>query len=56
MIAGVTLAEKGEMTRDTGVQKAILGHDPEKWVKSNVEIRDEEQAGQKFKRSSSRLL
>ena len=30
MIAGVALAEKEERTRDKEVQKAILGHDPEK--------------------------
>ena len=50
MNAGVALAEKEERTRDKEVQKAILGHDPEKWIKSNVEIRDEEQEGQEFEK------
>ncbi len=42
MIVGVTLAEKEERANDRTIQKTLLGYDPEKWVKANAEIRDEE--------------
>ena len=43
MIAGVTNAEKLEREQEHSKQKAILGYDPEKWVHTEVKIRDEEQ-------------
>ena len=43
MIVGVTLAEKEGRANDRTIQKALLGYDPEKWVKTDVEIRGEEQ-------------
>ena len=43
MIVGVTLAEKEERANDRTIQKALLRYDPEKWVKTDAEIRGEEQ-------------
>ena len=43
MIVGATLAEKEERANDRTIQKALLGYDLEKWVKTDVEIRGEEQ-------------
>ena len=43
MIVGVTLVEKEERKNDRTLQKALLGYDPEKWIKTDPEIRDEEQ-------------
>ena len=42
IIVGDTLAEKEERVESRVMQKALLGYDPQKWVKANAEIRDEE--------------
>ena len=42
MIAGVTLAEKAERAKQQLIQQAMLGYDPEKWIKAKAMIRDEE--------------
>ena len=42
MIAGVVMAEKEERKKDHDVQKALLGYDPEKLLKTDAEIRVEE--------------
>ena len=46
MIAGIALAEKEERTVDKEIKKATLGYDPDKWLRSDVQIRDGEQEGQ----------
>ena len=43
MIVGVALTEKEERINDHTILKALLGYDPQKWVKTEAEIRDEEQ-------------
>ena len=45
MIVGVTQAEKMERGKGHIQQKAIRGNDPEKWVRTEAKIRDEEQYG-----------
>ena len=42
MIVVVTQAEKQEREKELAKQKTILGYDPEKWVKAEAKIRDEE--------------
>ena len=42
-IAAILGAEKEERKKDKQVNKALIGHDPEKWLKSSVKIRKEEQ-------------
>ena len=41
-IVGVTQAEKLEEAKERFKQETILGYDPEKWVKAEANIRDEE--------------
>ena len=48
MIAVITMAEKEERKKNLEVQKAIVGYDPEKWMKTNVQLRDDDQAHQTF--------
>ena len=36
MIVGVTLAEKEKRKNDHKIKKALLGYDPEKWVKTDA--------------------
>ena len=43
MIVGVTRADEEERKNDHTLQKALLGYDPGKWVKTDVEIRGDEQ-------------
>lgn len=43
MIVGVTLAEKEERANDRTIRKTLLGYDPGIWVKTDAEIRGEEQ-------------
>ena len=50
MIAGVTIAEKEERKKYHTVQKALLGYDPEKFLKTDAEIRDEDQEQQEYQR------
>jgi len=42
MIPWVVMAEKEERKKDHDVQKALLGYDPETWLKIDAEIRVEE--------------
>ena len=48
MIVGIALAEKEERTVDKEIKKATLGYDPDKWLRSDVQIRDGEQEGQEY--------
>ena len=41
MIVAVTIVEKEERERDHTIQKALLGSDPLKWIKADVEVRGE---------------
>ena len=42
MIVGVTKVEKSEREKEHAKQKATLGYDPEKWICTGANIRDEE--------------
>ena len=39
--AGIIIAEKEERDKDNKIAKGVLGYDPEVWIKSNGNIRDE---------------
>ena len=41
-IAAVMIAEKHEREKGNKVDKAILGYDPQKWVKSDAEIKNDQ--------------
>ena len=41
LIAGTVTAEKEERDKNRKAAKVVLGYDPEKWIKSNGTIRDE---------------
>ena len=43
MIATITLAEKEEREKDKQIRKAMLGYDPDVWLKADAQIRDKEQ-------------
>ena len=42
-IAGVLIAEKERRAKDKQVCKIVLGYDPDKWAKTEVNIRSEDQ-------------
>ena len=43
MIATITKAEKEERSKQNCIDKATLGYDPLKWIKSQMQLRDKEQ-------------
>ena len=42
-IAGVLIAEWEKRAKDKQVSKAVLGYDPDKWTKTDINIRSEVQ-------------
>ena len=48
MIATITIAEKQERAKDKEIQRMLIGYDPEKWLKTNAQLRDDEQNQQAF--------
>ena len=48
MIATITIAEKQERAKDKEIQRMLIGYDPEKWLKTNAQLRDDEQNQQVF--------
>jgi hypothetical protein len=50
MIATITIAEKEERKKKLQVEKIIKGYDTEKWVETDVQIRDEEQNNQDYEK------
>ena len=48
IIAGIHTVEKEERAKEKQVNKALLGYDPEKWLKSEVLLRSEDQLNTKY--------
>ena len=44
------IAEKDERDKDKKIDKALLGYDPMKWVKSDAEIKNEDQSSLSFEK------
>ena len=49
-IAGMTIIEKEAREKAAKVEKALIGYDPDKWIKSEGAIRKEDQAALKYEK------
>ena len=50
IIAGMTIIEKEARDKAAKVEKALIGYDPDKWIKSEGAIRKEDQAALKYEK------